>query len=153
MKVAMEMDMPVPATRIWDRLIDFTRYPEWNPLFPILQGSAAPEAALTGVLTAPGLKRREFQARVTGFKPPRYFSFEISHPWGEWWRHEEFVFRMKEEAERVDFTAEAYITGLSIRFGRGKVEGALRNSLWRVCDLLRDQAFPPPAETQATQLP
>jgi hypothetical protein len=153
MKVSMDMDMPLPAQSIWERLLDFDRYSEWNPLFPLLSGTAQPEAELQGVLTAPGLKRREFKAKVTGLKQARYLSFEILHPWGEWWRHEEFIFRMKEESDRVDFTAEVYITGLAIRFGRGKVEAALRNTLWRVCDLLKVQAFPPTPETSAPPKP
>ncbi len=37
-QIRTETDIAAPAGRVWSILVDFARYPEWNPLIPEIRG-------------------------------------------------------------------------------------------------------------------
>jgi uncharacterized protein YndB with AHSA1/START domain len=139
MKIAYETPINAPMESIWNTLLDFRAYPEWNSLLPVVTGTASPGAVLQVTLNPLGLNRRRVQATVTGFVPPKYFSFESRHAFGNWFYQEELIFRLKEREGGATFFAEAYVTGLSLRFRRAAVEGAFRRSLLRLADSLKER--------------
>ena len=139
MKISQEIRIDAPAEKTWRALMDFASYPEWNPLLPSLEGGAGPEAVLRAVVSPLGMDRRRVMAKVTGYVSPRYFSLESAHRLGEWFYREEFVFRMKEREASVIFFAEAYVTGLSLRFRRSAVERGFRLPLIRLCESLKER--------------
>jgi uncharacterized protein YndB with AHSA1/START domain len=140
MKISFEIPINAPMEKVWARLIDLSNYPEWNPLIPTAEGTPGPEATLRLSISPMGLNRRAVSALVTGFIAPKYFSFEDDHRFGSWFYREELVFRMKPRDGGVQFHAEAFVTGLSLRFRRDSVEGAFRRSLLRVCENIKEWA-------------
>ena len=143
MKITHETRIKAPMETVWKVLMDFSKYPEWNPLIPLIEGVPGPEATVQATLSPMGLNRRKITATITGFIPPKYFSFEADHRFGSWFYREELVFRMKPREGGVQFHAEAFVTGLSLRFRRDSVEGAFRRSLLRVCENLKEQVEGP----------
>ena len=139
MKIAHEIPIQAAPESVWRALMDFSIYHEWNSLLPSVEGTAAPEAVLRVTVSPLGLNRRRAEAKVTGFIAPKYFSFETHHKYGDWFYHEELIFRMKEFEGGVNFIAEAFVTGLSLRFRRSKVEGAFRLSLLNMVQSLKER--------------
>ncbi len=140
MKIAHEIRVDAPAETVWRTLMDFPAYHEWNSLLPSVAGAAGPEAVLQVTVSPLGLNRRSVEAKITGYVSPRYFSFETIHRFGAWFYREELIFRTKEREGGVFFFAEAYVTGLSLRFRRSTVERAFRRSLLRVAEGLKERA-------------
>jgi hypothetical protein len=138
-KISHETSLFALTKTVWNVLTDFPRYLEWNSILPKVEGEAVPESELKVALHLPGWGRRNIQARVTGCIPPKYFSFESRHPWGEWFFHEEWIFRMKEQPDGVRFVAEVFVTGLSLRFRRSKVENALNRAVRNLSEALKEQ--------------
>lgn len=140
MKISFEIAINAPIESVWNWLIDLSKYPEWNPLIPLAEGSPAPEARLRAVINPMGLNRRKVNAKVTGFVAPKYFSFEDDHRFGSWFYREEFVFRMKPREGGVQFHGEVFVSGLSLQFRRYSVKDAFRRSLLHVCENLKEKA-------------
>ncbi len=139
MKIAFQIEVRAPMEAVWKTLLDFGHYSEWNSLLPSVEGDPALDATLQVVVSPLGLNRRHIAAQVTGFMSPKYFSLESAHRFGAWFYREELVFRMKEKADGVEFFAEAFVTGLSLRFRRASVEGAFRRSLLRTAESLKER--------------
>jgi hypothetical protein len=155
MKIAYETRIQASMETVWAVLLDFPNYPEWNTLLPSVVGTPGPEAPLEVTMSPMGLNRLRMAAKVSGFMPPKYFSFEAMHRYGGWFFQAEMVFRMKEHETGVKFFAEAYITGLSMRFRRATVEGAYRRPLVRLADNLKErvEASAAPAPEAAPAAP
>ena len=139
MKITHETRIKAPMETVWSVLMDFSKYPEWNPLIPLVDGVAEPGAVLQAIINPPSFNQRRTAIEITGYVSPKYFSFETHHKYGDWFYHEEFIFRMKEFEGGVNFIAEVYVTGLSLRFRRSKVENAFRLSLFNVVQSLKER--------------
>jgi hypothetical protein len=138
MKIATEIALPGPQERIWKTLIDFAAYPEWNRLMKGVRGQAAPDAPLEVDLQYWGKPVQTVKGVVTGFIPPKYFSWIWNHKLGSWFLSSEHVFRLKEKEDgRVIFYQEVYHTGLGLRFRRRDVEHYVRLSLDKLNDDLK----------------
>jgi hypothetical protein len=66
-----ETIIDAPRELVWDVLMDFDAYPDWNPLMTSVQGTAAVGQTLDIHLTPPGGPERDLHAKVFVFKPPR----------------------------------------------------------------------------------
>ena len=139
MKIAYETVLKSSMESLWEIVGDFSKYPEWNPVITSIEGETTPESILKITLKLSGSLPRHTQAIVTGFAKPKYFSFEIQHRFGAWFYHEEWIFRMKERADATNLIAEAYVTGLGLRFRRSKIEDAFRRSLFNVVDAIKER--------------
>jgi hypothetical protein len=139
MKISQETSIRASTETLWRTLTDFPKYPAWNSILPKVEGEPFPEAALKITVNLPGGSRRNIEAVVTGCIPPKYFSFESRHRWGEWFFHEEWIFRMKEGTDGVRFVAEVFANGLSLRFRRSKMENSLSRALRNMSEALKER--------------
>ena len=60
-----EMDIDAPAEHVWSILVQFGRYPEWNPFIVDVLGTAEPGARLRVTLSPPGGRAITMKPRVT----------------------------------------------------------------------------------------
>ena len=139
MKIAHETGLNASLQTVWNILVDFPQYPEWNPILTKIEGTAALDSTLNIILKLSGSTPQNVETQITGCTAPKYFSFERHHRFGTWFYHEEWIFRMKERGDGVTFVAEAFVTGISLRFRRSKVEGAFRRSLFNIVDALKER--------------
>ena len=102
MKIAYETDLNVPMQTAWNILVDFPRYPEWNPVFTAVEGEATLDSHLKTTVKFSGIPPRPIEFRVTACTAPKYFSFETHHRWGEWFLREEWIFRMNVFLKRTE---------------------------------------------------
>ena len=66
MVITTSIEIDAPAHRVWEHLVDFPRYGEWNPLTPRVEGDALVDAVLTlhVVLGGSKLVRKHVVSRV-----------------------------------------------------------------------------------------
>ena len=70
-RIEAEVEIGVPAERVWAVLTDFAAYPRWNPFMPEVHGEARVGAALRARLEAPHAPRLHARLRVTKVVPLR----------------------------------------------------------------------------------
>jgi len=63
------IDINVPPERVWDVLVDFPRWEEWNPFIPAIDGDLEVGARLRLTVAPPGMKPMEFTPRVFAVRP------------------------------------------------------------------------------------
>ena len=66
-----EIDIDAPPEDVWDVLLDFGRYPEWNPFILEVLGTAEPGAKLRATLSPPGGRAITVKPTVTEVVAPR----------------------------------------------------------------------------------
>jgi hypothetical protein len=144
MKIATEVAVQASPDKIWNTLIDFAAYPEWNRFLKSVRGQAVPDAVLDVDLQYYGKSLEKKTGRVTGLIPPKYFSWSWKHKFGAWFLAAEHVFRVKQtESGKVIFFQEMYYTGLGLKFRRREVEHTVRLSLEKLNDDLKHRLETP----------
>jgi hypothetical protein len=144
MKIATEVAVQATPDRIWNTLIDFGAYPEWNRFMKAVRGQAAPDATLEADLQFYGKPVEKKTGQVTGFIPPKYFSWTWKHKFGAWFLAAEHVFRTKTtDSGKVIFFQEFYFTGLGLKFRRRDMEHMVRLSLEKLNDDLKHRLEEP----------
>ncbi|MCB2224808.1 MAG: SRPBCC domain-containing protein [Actinobacteria bacterium] len=71
--ITTEIAIDAPPERVWDVLMDFAAYPEWNPFITAISGEAALGERLAVTLTLPTGKTMRFSPEVTVCEPQRFF--------------------------------------------------------------------------------
>jgi hypothetical protein len=69
-----------PKARVWAVLMDFARYPEWNPFIRSLEGTARVGETLDVFIQPPGQKVSRFRPRVVEVEPERNFAWRGALP-------------------------------------------------------------------------
>jgi hypothetical protein len=79
MKV-LDTEIAIDATpeQVWDVLVDFEHYPEWNPFIVSMAGRPEVGTRLRGTLSPPGGRKLTLRPTVTAAVPGAVF---------EWWGH------------------------------------------------------------------
>jgi len=71
MELRTEIEIAAPASRVWDTLVDFSRYSEWNPFIPEISGELRVGAELRVVVAPPGGNELRFQPKLLVVEPGR----------------------------------------------------------------------------------
>ena len=66
-----EIEIHAPAERIWDILVDFAGYPEWNPVFRFGPDSSPEAGRIKVTIHQPNGRRYSFEPEVLRFEPER----------------------------------------------------------------------------------
>lgn len=68
-RIETGIDIEASPERVWKLLLDFPRYPQWNPFVVEIAGRAEPGARLRVVLQPPGGRARLFRPGVLQVTP------------------------------------------------------------------------------------
>jgi hypothetical protein len=71
--IESETVIQAPAERIWEILMDFEQYPEWNPCITNIAGRSTPGERLRATLQLEGRKSMGFKPKVKVNTPHREF--------------------------------------------------------------------------------
>jgi hypothetical protein len=63
-EITTTISISAPPARVWAVLLDFERYPEWNPFVRSIQGSPTEGSVLRVKIQPPGSKAMTFRPRV-----------------------------------------------------------------------------------------
>jgi len=70
-RIDTAIDIAAPPRAVWDVLVDFAAYPDWNPFIRRLQGEAQVGARLEVTVQPPGGKPMTFKPTVLVAEPAR----------------------------------------------------------------------------------
>jgi hypothetical protein len=66
-----EVEIDAPVRRVWDVLVDFDAYPDWNPFIRTIEGACEPGAQLTVRIEPPGARGMTFKPTLLRVEPAR----------------------------------------------------------------------------------
>jgi hypothetical protein len=81
LEVRTEIEISAPPEAVWAVLLDFPRYPEWNPFIVDLQGEPRPGSPLRATFCLPDSNREQrFRPRLVKCEPPHELRW-LGHLW------------------------------------------------------------------------
>ena len=80
MELTTEIAISAPASIIWDILVDFKCYEEWNPFITEIEGQLAVGAQLRMRVVPPGTRGTYVDATVLAVEPHRELRWQGSFP-------------------------------------------------------------------------
>ena len=79
--VHTEIDIPASADKIWQVLVDVERYPEWNPVFTVLEGKLEQGNKITYQVQESEDKSAKIAAKVKSYIPHKLIN-QTGGYWG-----------------------------------------------------------------------
>ena len=73
--ITTEIAISATPERVWEVLMDFDTYPEWNPFVTVIAGDPWPGGRLDVSISPPGGKPMRFRPTVTASEPERFFQW------------------------------------------------------------------------------
>lgn len=70
-EILAEITIDAPVETVWDILVDFPEYANWNPFISQISGTPEPGEKLEVFIQPPGSKGMSFHPRVLIFEPKR----------------------------------------------------------------------------------
>ena len=104
-----------PRTRVWSVLMDFPRYPEWNPFIRSIKGKAEVGQRLEAVIQPPGRKADTFRPVILELEPDRIFKWRGSLAIPGMFTGEH-SFQLRDEGAGTRFEHGELFTGLLVPF-------------------------------------
>jgi hypothetical protein len=81
MEIRTEIEIAAPPSDVWRVLLDFRRYPEWNPFIVDLKGEAKTGASVALTISLPDSNsERQFRARLLKCEPESELRW-LGHLW------------------------------------------------------------------------
>jgi len=74
-EIVTEIAIAAPPEKVWEILMDFPSYGDWNPFVTAIEGEARVGEQLAASLRLPGGKNRGFKPTVTAVEPERLFQW------------------------------------------------------------------------------
>lgn len=74
-EIESAIEIRAPASRVWDILTDFARYPQWNPFITRIEGVPRAGARLAVTIQPPGSRPMTFRPVVLRAEPGRELSW------------------------------------------------------------------------------
>jgi hypothetical protein len=70
-----EIEIKAPASKVWEILMDFEKYPEWNPFIKSISGEAKVGGKLKVVMQQPDSKPMTFKPKCLTSEPNKEFKW------------------------------------------------------------------------------
>lgn len=125
-EIYAEIEIDTSAARVWEILMDFAAYPEWNPFIREISGDTRVGSVLRVRFQPPGARGMTFKPKLLRFEPAR----EIR------WLGKLFISGLFDgehaltikplEGDRVIFSQREEFTGLLVTFLSGTLRGAAK---------------------------
>lgn len=136
--LATSILIAAPRSRVWSVLMDFPRYPEWNPFIRSLSGKPQVGERLEVIIQPPGRKPETFRPMVVAVEAERSFQWRGSLPIPGLFTgvHR---FELSDEAGGTRFAHGEFFTGLLVPFVGGILDatgqgfGAMNEALKARC--------------------
>ena len=119
MELNTEAEIAAPRERIWDILVDFARYPEWNPFLVDVQGELGIGRELQVHAGSSEGRRYRFKPRISIIDPDRELRWQ-AHFMAKGLLHGEQFFVLKElSTDRTRLIHGGAFTGLLLKYMGG----------------------------------
>jgi len=74
--VEAQIEIAAPAVFVWDVLVDFPRYPHWNPYIRSIEGLPDLGSKIQIKISPPGTKQHFYSPTILEYHPPSLMSWE-----------------------------------------------------------------------------
>lgn len=137
--IQTEIIIDAPKERVWEILVDFGKYPQWNPFMLELIGRAASGEKLKVTMQPPGQKPTVFKPVVQTAEPFKHFEWLGKMPINMFiGRHSMAIEELSEK--RVRFIHSEQFSGWLAGFILKKVGNATREGFIAMNKALKEQA-------------
>jgi hypothetical protein len=125
-QIDTQIEIHAPANRVWEILVDFGRFPDWNPFITRIEGVAQMGARLKVTIQPPGRKPMTFRPIVRKAEAPRELRW-LGHLLMPGLFDGEHIFAIEPDGdERVIFRQSEQFRGLLVPLIWGTVGDATR---------------------------
>jgi hypothetical protein len=115
-----------PAEKVWEVLIDFDRWAEWNPSIPSIEGEPRVGSTVAMTLAMPGRPSAKVKAKLTQVEPDRRLVWDGNIGMDRLFAgHREFLIEPQPDGT-VHFTHVEEVSGLLFPLFRAVMGAAIR---------------------------
>ena len=135
-----EIEINAPAERVWQVLMDFDQFPEWNPFIRSISGEAREGAQLTARLEPPGGMGMTFRPTVLRAAPGQEFRW-IGRLGVRGLFDGEHIFTIEPLGpDRVRFVQREQFTGVLVPLLMGSLDGPTAQGFAQMNQALKARA-------------
>lgn len=143
-EIRTEIEIHAPQTQVWDILMDFDKWAEWNPTVNQVSGTATLGSRLSITMAGPkGKNGQKYSAEITTFESPRSFRWRAKMMAGFLMTNDRTL-ELEPAGENTKLINTEHFSGLMVSLFWGKLEGFVPDSLNSM-----NQALKTLAETKA----
>jgi hypothetical protein len=125
-EIATGISISASPERVWAALLDFERYPEWNPFVRSIEGAPAQGSSLKVTISPPGAKAMTFRPIVLRHSAAREFRWKGKFLFPGLFDGEHYFILAPAPGGSTQFTHGEHFSGLLVPLLRGALEGATR---------------------------
>lgn len=130
LRLQAEIEIDAPPERVWDVLLDFAAYPEWNPFVLSLVGELAENSIVSVRLSLPEGDELTFDARVVKNAQARALRFQ-GVVFQAWWLRRELFYELRLlDGDRCRFIQGVDISGIALKIGSKTPERLARGFVY-----------------------
>ena len=123
-EIKTQIEINAPVETVWNVLMDFDHYPEWNPFIKSIQGEKKKGSCITVFIQPPGEKGMTFKPTILEHKVRHEFRW-LGKLWGGLFFNGEHYFILEEmDNDSTQFTHGEKFTGILA----GIMNSLLRNT-------------------------
>jgi len=127
-ELVTHIEIDAPAEKVWETLMDFRDYPQWNPFVQYLLGPAQVGRPLHALLAVPGEEPKVVHPEVVKVEPNRELRW-TRKLWFSGILHGEHFFQVRPlTQDRALFIHGEIFSGLLVPFLKRVLEGPTKQS-------------------------
>lgn len=139
-EITTTISIAAPIERVWSVLLDFSRYPEWNPFVRAIEGSPSEGAALKVTIQPPGGKAMTFKPLVLRNLPARELRWKGRLLLPGIFDGEHYFLLAADSDSSTTLTHGERFTGMLIPFMRGMLDRDTRSGFEAMNRALKQRA-------------
>lgn len=145
-----ETDIDAPAERVWQVLMDFDAFPEWNPFIRLVRGRPEVGSRLDVEIGASGARAMRFRPTVVKVVPNREFRW-LGRVAVRGLFDGEHIFELEPRGSLgTRFVQRERFRGLFVPFLARRLEKDVRRGFDEMNRALRERAIGPPGDGSRT---
>ncbi len=138
-----EIQIAAPPERVWNILMDFPRYGQWNPFVRSLQGTPQVGETLRVFIHPPGGRGMQFRPKVLTVEPAHEFRWKGKLLVSGLFDGEHFFLLEQMPDGHVRFTQGELFSGLLVPLMKRSLEGPTRAGFVAMNEALKRRAEAP----------
>jgi hypothetical protein len=139
-QIHTDIEIKAPAAKVWDILVDFTHYPDWNPFIQSISGDMAEGSRLRVTIQPVGGKPMNFRPIVIKMQTHQEFRW-LGHLFVPGLFDGEHYFQIEEISEqKVRFIQSEQFRGMLVPLFWGSMESGTKAGFKVMNDALKQKA-------------
>ena len=121
-RIETELFISAPPEKVWDALLDFDKYPDWNPFVFFAQGEASKGGKLLIKVNSPdgSAKIFDFEVYINAFEPNKFLAW-AGKPLLPWLFSGVHYFRLEKAGDGTLLTHGETFSGLIAQMMKTKI--------------------------------